>query len=158
VDLVEALVTAVRDVEAIGLRAVRVGERDWVTLGEVAERVGRSREIVRLWAIGRHGPGRFPPPLNPGRSTSFYSWTEVARWLSRELGYQLPQADPALRAASLVLQLRALAPRVRRLDVVIALLRPVHPVGGDTGTAGDLQVEQPRPPYLRLAGPVRGAA
>ena len=50
-DLADAVVSAVRDVEAVGLRAVRLLEHDWVTLADVADRVGRSREAVRLWSV-----------------------------------------------------------------------------------------------------------
>ncbi|HWG99542.1 MAG TPA: hypothetical protein VNV66_09510 [Pilimelia sp.] len=120
--LAEGIVAAVRRVEATGLRAVRVDTRDWVTLGDIARRVGRSRETVRLWALGRLGPGRFPPPLNPGRDTSFFSWAEVLTWLRERLGLALPEEEPVLVAANLALQLRALAPRVRRIETLCELL------------------------------------
>jgi len=115
---VEAIVHAVRRVEAAGLRAVRVDAHDWVTLGDIAERIGRSRETVRLWAAGRLGPGGFPPPLNPGRDTSFYSWAEVLPWLRQRLDVDLPAEEPVLAAANLAIQLRALASRVRRADLL----------------------------------------
>lgn len=121
-DLAEAVVAAVHDVESAGLRPVRVATGDWVTLADVAARIGRSREIVRLWSIGRQGPGAFPPPLNPGCDTSFYSWTEVARWLRRRLGYELPDEEPVLVAMNLALQLRRLAPRITRMDTVRELV------------------------------------
>jgi hypothetical protein len=121
-DLAEAVTAAVRDVESAGLRPVRVATGDWVTLADVAARIGRSREIVRLWSIGRQGPGGFPPPLNPGCDTSFYSWFEVAQWLRRRLGYELPDEEPVLVAMNLALQLRRLAPRLRRMDAVRELV------------------------------------
>jgi hypothetical protein len=117
-DLAEAVTSAVRDVESAGLRPVRVATGDWVTLADVAARIGRSREIVRLWSIGRQGPGGFPPPLNPGCDTSFYSWSEVAQWLRRRLGYELPDEEPVLVAMNLALQLRRLASRITRMDAV----------------------------------------
>ncbi|HEU4424000.1 MAG TPA: hypothetical protein VFR67_15825 [Pilimelia sp.] len=116
--LVESIVSAVRRVEAAGLRAVRVDAHDWVTLGDIAERIGRSRETVRLWATGRLGPGGFPPPLNPGRDTSFYSWAEVLPWLRHRLGFDMPDEEPVLSAANLALQLRGLASRIRRIDLL----------------------------------------
>jgi hypothetical protein len=120
--LAEAIAAGVRLVEAVGLRALRVDAEDWVTLGDIAERVGRSRETVRLWALGRLGPGGFPPPLNPGRDTSFYSWAEVLPWLRERMGFELPGEPPVLAAANLVLQLRALAARVPRMDALTDLL------------------------------------
>lgn len=108
---------AINDIEAVGLRAVRVVGDDWVTLGDIAGRVGRSREAVRLWAAGHTGPGGFPPPLNPGRDTLFYSWVEVSTWLRRRLGRPGAAGDPGLVVADLLLRLRTLVdvmPRLRR--------------------------------------------
>jgi hypothetical protein len=121
-DLTEAVASAVHDVEAAGLRPLRVAADDWVTLADIAARIGRSREIVRLWSTGRQGPGGFPPPLNPGRDTSFYSWAEVCPWLRRRMGYELPDDEPVLVAMNLTLQLRRLAPRLGRMDVIRDLL------------------------------------
>jgi hypothetical protein len=120
--LAEAVTAAVHDVESAGLRPVRVAAGDWVTLADIATRIGRSREIVRLWSVGRQGPGGFPPPLNPGCDTSFYSWAEVVPWLRRRMGYDLPEEEPVLVAMNLALQLRRLAPRVRRMDAVRELV------------------------------------
>lgn len=121
-DLVDAVASAVRDLEVVGLRPVRVDAGDWVTLGDIAGRIGRSREIVRLWATGRQGPGGFPPPLNPGRNTSFYSWAEVSQWLRERMSYDVPGGEPVLVAMNLALQLRRLAPRIERIDAVRNLL------------------------------------
>src|SRR5688572_4336450 len=49
--LLDAVTAAIADVEATGLRVVRVDDSDWVTLADIAARIGRSREIVRLWAL-----------------------------------------------------------------------------------------------------------
>jgi hypothetical protein len=114
----------VRDLEAEGLRPARVDAGDWVTLADIGARVGRSRENVRLWAVGRYGPGGFPPPLNPGCDTTFYSWAEVSVWLRERMGFDLPDDEPVLTAMNLALQLRRLAPRVTRMDLVRSLLDP----------------------------------
>ena len=121
-DLAEAVTAAVRDVESAGLRPVRVAAGDWVTLADVAARIGRSREIVRLWSVGRQGPGGFPPPLNPGCDTSFYSWAEIVQWLRRRMGYELPDEEPVLVAMNLTLQLRRLAPRISAMQAVRELV------------------------------------
>lgn len=73
-NLAEAIVSAVEDLEKQGVQPVRLVTDDWVTLADIARRVGRSRENVRLWSIGRYGPGGFPSPVNPGLNTAFYSW------------------------------------------------------------------------------------
>src|SRR3712207_8505223 len=38
----------------------------------IAERIGRSREAVRLWSIGRTGPGGFPAPAQRYLGTTYY--------------------------------------------------------------------------------------
>jgi hypothetical protein len=120
--LVDAVIAAIADVEATGLRVVRVDDRDWVTLADIAARIGRSREIVRLWALGRKGPGGFPPPVNPGMDTSFYSWAGVSPWLRERMGFDLPDDEPVLVATNLALRLRALAPRIRQMELIRALV------------------------------------
>lgn len=110
--LIGALRGAVRALERAGVQALRVDASDWVTCQDIADRAGYSRETVRLWALGRLGPGGFPPPLNPGRQTSFYSWAEVSPWLRTSLGLDVPDAQTVLAAANLILQLRTLAPRL----------------------------------------------
>jgi hypothetical protein len=88
-------------------------------MAAIADPVGKCRETVRLWSIGRLGPGGFPPPLNPGSETSFYSWAEVAPWL-RHAGYDVQSEEPVLAAMNLALQLRHLTPRLSRIDAVLA--------------------------------------
>jgi predicted DNA-binding transcriptional regulator AlpA len=115
--LAKAVMTAVRDVESVGLQPVRIEDDDSVTLGEVADRIGRSRETVRLWATGKQGPGGFPPPVNPGRKTLFYSWAEVAPWLRQQIGLNIPEVEPVLALANHYLRTRSLEQRVNQPDV-----------------------------------------
>jgi hypothetical protein len=110
-DLATAVASALRDVEAVGLRPVRLIDHDWVTLADIASRLGRSRESVRLWAVGRIGPGAFPPPLNPGGKTSYFSWVEVVGWLRDRAGMEVAEAERALVVANLTVRLRSLVPQ-----------------------------------------------
>lgn len=114
--LAKAVMTAVQDVESVGLQPIGIEDDDWVTLGEIADRIGRSREAVRLWATGKQGPGGFPPPINPGRKTLFYSWAEVAPWL-RQMGLNIPEVEPVLALANHYLRTRSLEQRVNQPDV-----------------------------------------
>jgi hypothetical protein len=122
--LADAIASGVRDLVRLGMRPVRVENRDWVTLGAIADRIGRSREIVRLWSTGRQGPGGFPPPLNPDRDpkTAFYSWAEVSVWLLERMRLDVPDAEPILAAANLALQLRGLAEQVEQQGVIAELV------------------------------------
>jgi len=122
--MAQAVAGAVRLLERVRLRALRVDVSDWVTVGDVAQRIGRSREAVRLWIVGRVGPGGFPPPLNPGCDTTFYSWAEVLPWLRGAMRLDLPAEEPVLAAANLALQLRALLPRVPYARALADLVTP----------------------------------
>jgi hypothetical protein len=122
--LVDAILGAVRDVETVGLAVSRVDDdEDMVTLAVVASRIGRSREAVRLWSVGRTGPGGFPTPvtgLHP--SITLYRWSQIAPWLRERMGMPVPDPEPLIAAVNLALQLRALAPRISRMDVIRALI------------------------------------
>ena len=64
----EAVLSAVRQVESVpSLRVRPVEPDDIVTMAEIAERLDRTRESVRLLIAGRRGPGGFPPPVSHGR-------------------------------------------------------------------------------------------
>jgi len=109
---------AIPEIEAVGLRPMRVQSNDWMTLEAIARRIGRSREIVRRWSTGETGPGGFPPPLNPGSATNFFSWHEASRWIQRHTQYGVDDfGNPLLIAMNHALQLRRLASQVTRLDL-----------------------------------------
>lgn len=81
----EALRSAIEQAESVpGLTVTRVEPDDLVTLSEIAQRLGRSRESVRLLAAGERGPGDFPPPVSHLKARSrLWRWSEVAAWAKR---------------------------------------------------------------------------
>jgi hypothetical protein len=81
--LPEALVSAVRDIEKVsGLRAVGVMCDNMVTLAQIAERAGVSREAVRLWATGQRRNGGFPAPdFKTPAGEKIWDWQAVSSWL-----------------------------------------------------------------------------
>ena len=99
--LYEAISSAIADAESVdGLRVVRIADIDLVSMSEIAARVGRSRECVRLWVNGRRGPGGFPAPLNsPHDRYRFWRWSDVEGWLRGVLGGEPWSAEDHLRAA-----------------------------------------------------------
>lgn len=80
--LTDAVTSAIADVESVpGLRVRRVEPDDVVTMAEIAERLDRSRESVRLLIAGERGPGTFPPPVSHARTRMrLWRWSEVADW------------------------------------------------------------------------------
>lgn len=119
----DAIASAVRDLDAIGLTASRLLVQDLVTLADIADRIGRSREAVRRYATGSRGPGGFPAPVNPSRDgTVFYRWSEVVPWLRDRLGIELPQLDIVYVVANLVLQTRIYRHEVPHMSALTDLL------------------------------------
>lgn len=79
--MLEAVASALRDVHNAGLKVTAVHSGDLVSLKEVARRTGRTYEAVRLWSLGRRGPGGFPPPVTSADGWSLFSWAQVSTWL-----------------------------------------------------------------------------
>lgn len=80
----EALVSAISDVQSSGLVVRHVEPDDLVTQADIASRLGRTSESIRLLSLGRRGKGDFPEPV--ARATlrgSLWSWSEVAVWAKR---------------------------------------------------------------------------
>jgi hypothetical protein len=100
--LAEALVSAVRDIEKVeGLRVMGVKCASMVTLAQIAERVGVTREAVRLWSIGQRGSGGFPYPViwTPS-GEKLWDWAPVAQWLlHNHISDQLPEWTMRLASA-----------------------------------------------------------
>ena len=90
----EAVASAIRDIESVeNLRVDRIEPDDLVTASEIAERLGRTRESVRLLISGERGPGGFPAPVSHLRDRNrLWRWTDVARWAGRVEKEQLYDA------------------------------------------------------------------
>lgn len=78
-----------------GVRVVHLEPDDLVTMSEIAERVGRTRESVRLLINGDRGPGGFPAPATHFRSRQrMWRWQEVAVWFAEQLAEPQLVGDP----------------------------------------------------------------
>jgi len=119
----EAIASAVETINNAGIRVLRILDHDLMTLADIANRLGQSRESVRRYVTGDRGPGGFPPPVNPARGgTVFYRWSEVAPWVREHLGIDVPEEDPTLVFANLILQARQYSRHVPNADRLVNLL------------------------------------
>lgn len=112
----QALESAMRDISRVvpDIRFIRVEPDELVSAAEIAARLGRSRESVRLWIEGQRGPGGFPPPVTHLRSRSpRWRWTEVTDWLTTALDFPVQLRDDAYAIAEINARLEA-----ERLDVL----------------------------------------
>jgi hypothetical protein len=98
--LPEALLSAIRDVEAagVGARVEHVEPDELVTMSEIARRLRVSREGVRKRVAGLRGPGNFPPPAGSLTQRSpLWHWTDVVRWHQNHLQPGRTQSSPLLQ-------------------------------------------------------------
>lgn len=116
--LIDAVLSAIRDIESTGLRVLHVEPEDLVTAAEIAKRLGRTRESVRLLAAGRRGAGDFPAPASrPRMRNRLWRWSDVAAWaklLTPEQEHEARLLASANAALELRNQSRALPDDERR--------------------------------------------
>jgi len=105
--LAEAVLSALRQVESTGsLRVLRVEPDDVVTMSDIADRLERSRESIRLLIAGRRGPGGFPPPISHGMERGrLWRWSDVVGWLG-QLEPEEIEAAHFIAAINAALELR----------------------------------------------------
>src|SRR5581483_10886346 len=87
--LPSAVGTAISAVESavpgLFVRAV-TAEWDLVTISQIAQRTGRTRESIRQLATGKRGPGDFPRPVYSAGGHDVYAWHAVWNWLLMRKG------------------------------------------------------------------------
>jgi hypothetical protein len=78
-------------------------DQDLVSVSDIAQRIGRTRESVRLLVAGKRGPGRFPPPIGVvGDGIRVWPWSVVLEWSDEVLDVDLGEKGvPPLTAAVL---------------------------------------------------------
>jgi hypothetical protein len=78
-------------------------DQDLVSVSDIARRLRRSRESVRLLVDAKRGPGGFPPPVGVvGDGIKVWPWSVVLEWSERVMGTDLAEsAVPPLTAAVL---------------------------------------------------------
>jgi hypothetical protein len=82
--------------------ALRV-DQDLVSVSDIAQRIGRTRESARLLVDAKRGPGNFPPPIGVvGDGIRVWPWSVVLEWSDKVLGVDLGENGvPPLTAAVL---------------------------------------------------------
>lgn len=83
-NFIHAVVSACKDVRAVGAEVVRIEPDSFATISDIAERTGLSRQAISLFVQGKRGPGDFPPPaMRVTTDSPMWNWTDVARWCWR---------------------------------------------------------------------------
>jgi hypothetical protein len=79
----QAILSAIKDIETsgVGAKANHI-EGAFVTISEIAERSGYTKQAISLFIQGKRGPGDFPVPFAGINSNSpIWRWRDVVRWL-----------------------------------------------------------------------------
>lgn len=99
---VAAVISAIHEITSVpGLRVMRLEPDDLVTAAEIAERLGRTRESVRLLISGQRGAGDFPAPVSHARRRNrLWRWSDVVAWSA-------PDDPEAIAVARLVAAVNA---------------------------------------------------
>jgi hypothetical protein len=111
--LAAAILEVVGHIEASapGLMVLRVEADPLLSIREIAERVGRTIESVRLSVKGARGPGRFPASETSTPRHRLWRWSQVAEWYGID-DPQVREARPTARAINGWLALREVVPEV----------------------------------------------
>lgn len=81
----DAVLDALAEVIELGLEPLAV-EDELVSIADIAERTGRTRQSVSMLVDGNRGPGDFPPPAAGNVRSPLWHWADVATWFEREAG------------------------------------------------------------------------
>ncbi len=127
----EAIASAIRNVESAGVGATvtRVEPDELVTMSDIADRIGRTRENVRQMATGRRGPGGFPPPVAKlTKRSPIWRLTEVLRWLKDRQAAAVDEDELAraevIAGANALLEIRRVVAQTPPLRSLSRLLTP----------------------------------
>ena len=105
----QAILSAVDDLETLDdVEVLRIADAGLASLADIAARLGRTRESVRLLVSGARGPGGFPKPVTDPRGRyRLWRWSDVEQWFAEQMGEVLPISQEEVMAAfSAALELR----------------------------------------------------
>jgi hypothetical protein len=128
----EAVLSALKDLQRVFPEAdlVRVDPDALATISDIADRMGRSHESIRLLVQGKRGPGGFPRSASsPEAKPQIWRWHEVIDWFEQRMRVRVPDSENArfLAMVNDLLRVRLAAPRVidnRATATAMAALLP----------------------------------
>jgi len=81
----DAVLDAIEEVIALGFEPLAV-EDELVSMADIAERTGRSRQSVSMLVSGQRGSGRFPRPVAGNVRSPLWHWADIASWFQNSAG------------------------------------------------------------------------
>jgi predicted DNA-binding transcriptional regulator AlpA len=80
-----AVLDSLAEVMRLGFEPLAVQD-ELVSMADVAERMGRSRQSVSMLVSGQRGPGGFPRPVAGNVRSPLWHWADVAAWFRSRAG------------------------------------------------------------------------
>jgi hypothetical protein len=68
-------------------------EDELVSMADIAERVGRTRQSVSMLVSGQRGEGNFPLPVAGNVRSPLWHWADVAAWFEAHEGDEVVPED-----------------------------------------------------------------
>lgn len=91
----KAVASACSDVARAGFKVERVEPDHLVSLSEIADRAGLSRQAIALYAKGDRGTGFPAPAVKVTSKHPLWDWCEVADWLHKKSYVKIDQVVQA---------------------------------------------------------------
>ena len=107
-NFLEVVLDAIAELIALGFEPLAI-EDELVSMADIAERVGRSRQSVSMLVGGQRGSGNFPRPVAGNVRSPLWHWADVAAWFE---GHEGDDAVPEDRMRTIAAINGALANRV----------------------------------------------
>jgi len=79
----DAVVEALKQVIDLGFEALAI-EDELVSIADIAERTGRTRQSVSMLVSGQRGGGGFPVPAAGNVRSPLWRWGDVAPWFESD--------------------------------------------------------------------------
>jgi hypothetical protein len=97
---VDAVVDALQVLIELGFEPLSV-EDELVSMADIAERTGRTRQSISLLVSGQRGPGGFPSPAAGNVRSPLWHWAEVAAWFQANGSEDAREDDRAAAIAAI---------------------------------------------------------
>jgi predicted DNA-binding transcriptional regulator AlpA len=79
----DAALSALKEVIALGFEPLSVDD-ELVSMADIAELTGRTRQSVSMLVSGRRGSGDFPRPVAGNVRSPLWHWADVVAWFASQ--------------------------------------------------------------------------
>ena len=96
----EAVLDALAEIIQLGFEPLAI-EDELVSMADIAQRIGRTRQSVSMLVSGQRGPGTFPGPVAGNVRSPLWHWADVAAWFEANEGDEVVFEDRQRTIASI---------------------------------------------------------